>query len=71
MEKKLTEKEALKRIGDYVGNSNISVEPENKTDYMSSEDAFKAEYEKRVRELRTPKKEVDYFADPTVKVPEG
>lgn len=71
MEKKLTEKEALKRIGDYVGKSNVSIEPEIKSDYMASEDAFKAEYEKRVRELKTPKKEVDYFADPTVKVPEG
>ena len=71
MEKKLTEKEALKRIGDYVGKTNVSVESDSKLDYMASEDAFKAEYEKRVRELKTPKKEVDYFADPTIKVPEG
>lgn len=65
----MTEKEILKQIGDYKGKEFVS--GNENIDYMASEEAFKAEYKKRLEEMKNPKKEVDYFADPTVKEPEG
>ena len=64
----MTEKEILKQIGDYKGKEFIS--GDENIDYMASEEAFKAEYKKRLEEMKTPKKEVNCFADSTVKAPE-
>lgn len=64
----MTEKEALQKIGDYVGKTNVQIDYQDKN-FMNSEDAFKTEYERRVKALRNPKTE--YISDPHVAVPEG
>ena len=51
---KISEKEALRRISEYVGKDNVKIEDDN--NYMTSDEAFKQEYEKRL-EMMKPKTE--------------
>ena len=50
---KISEKEALRRISEYVGKDNVKIEDDN---YMTSDEAFKQEYERRL-EMMKPKTE--------------